>query len=75
MPCICMLTMQVTYPLGARVGTSSMRRKAQILHSYPHLHVVPIRGNVNARLQLLETGTIDATVLALSGDTTHILHH
>eukprot|EP00877_Chromochloris_zofingiensis_P014942 jgi/Chrzof1/9701/Cz04g12200.t1_PBGD2[v5.2] len=58
---------QVTYPLGARVGTSSMRRKAQILHSYPHLHVVPIRGNVNARLQLLETGTIDATVLALSG--------
>eukprot|EP00798_Chlamydomonas_sp_ICE-L_P004458 gene4458-14609_t len=54
-------------PAGSRVGTSSTRRKAQILHHYPHLEVVPLRGNVDVRLEKIACGDADATVLALSG--------
>lgn len=55
-------------PPGARVGTSSLRRKAQLLHAYPHLTVVPVRGNVDHRLQMLHRGELDAIVLAAAGD-------
>ncbi|MEB3702972.1 Porphobilinogen deaminase [Candidatus Bealeia paramacronuclearis] len=52
---------------GSKVGTSSLRRQAQILHRYPHFEAVPIRGNVGTRLQKIEEGYADATLLALAG--------
>jgi len=54
-------------PPGARVGTASLRRRAQLLRLRPDLAVVPIRGNVNTRLAKLEAGEVDALVLALCG--------
>ena len=52
---------------GARVGTASTRRKAQILKLRPDLEVVPFRGNVDTRLKKLATGEVDATFLAAAG--------
>jgi hydroxymethylbilane synthase len=52
---------------GARVGTSSPRRSAQLLNRRPDLHIVPIRGNVQTRLAKLERGEADATLLAAAG--------
>ena len=52
---------------GAIVGTSSLRRQAQILHRRPDLKVVSLRGNVQTRLKKLEAGKVDATFLALAG--------
>ncbi len=52
---------------GTRVGTSSVRRIAQLAASHPHLVTVPIRGNVNSRLAKLDAGEVDALVLAVSG--------
>jgi hydroxymethylbilane synthase len=52
---------------GATVGTSSMRRKAQLLRLRPDLNIVPLRGNVETRLQKVESGEIDATLLAAAG--------
>jgi hydroxymethylbilane synthase len=54
-------------PQGARVGTASLRRRAQLLRARRNLAVVPIRGNVDTRLGKLENGVVDALVLALSG--------
>jgi hydroxymethylbilane synthase len=54
-------------PRGARIGTSSVRRQAQILHRRPDLAVVPFRGNVQTRLRKLEEGEADATLLAAAG--------
>lgn len=54
-------------PHGASVGTSSPRRKAQLLHMRPDLAVVPLRGNVDTRLAKIAAGAADATVLALAG--------
>jgi hydroxymethylbilane synthase len=54
-------------PPGARVGTASLRRRAQLLGRRPDLAIVPIRGNVNTRLGKLDAGEIDALVLALCG--------
>ncbi len=54
-------------PKGARVGTSSVRRKAQLLAYRPDLEVVPLRGNVDTRLKLLGTGEFDAIVVAAAG--------
>lgn len=56
-----------TLPPASRVGTMSLRRRAQILHKYPQLQVVPIKGNVDTRLNLVRTGAIDATLLAVAG--------
>jgi hydroxymethylbilane synthase len=56
-----------TLPAAARVGTSSVRRQAQILHRRPDLTVVPFRGNVQTRLRKLEAGEADATLLAAAG--------
>ena len=54
-------------PQGARVGTSSPRRAAQLLARRPDLVIVPIRGNVETRLRKLEKGEADATLLAWAG--------
>jgi hydroxymethylbilane synthase len=54
-------------PAGAVVGTSSLRRQAQILAQRPDLRVVPLRGNVETRLRKLEDGLADATLLAVAG--------
>ena len=54
-------------PLGSIIGTSSLRRQAQILRRRPDLVVKPFRGNVQTRIKKLENGEIDATLLALAG--------
>lgn len=54
-------------PEGARVGTSSLRRAAQIRNRFPALEVLPLRGNVITRLARLDEGRYDAIVLAASG--------
>ena len=54
-------------PPGARVGTGSIRRQAQILALYPGLTVVDIRGNIETRLKKLQEGTYDAIILACAG--------
>src|SRR5205823_7197414 len=52
---------------GARVGTSSPRRAAQLRRLRPDLEIVPIRGNVETRLRKVESGEVDATLLASAG--------
>ena len=54
-------------PAGSVVGTSSLRRQAQILHKRPDLKVCLFRGNVQTRLRKLSEGVADATLLALAG--------
>ncbi len=54
-------------PHGAVVGTSSVRRQAQLLHRRPDLTVTSIRGNVQTRLRKLREGTCQATLLAMAG--------
>jgi hydroxymethylbilane synthase len=54
-------------PEGARIGTSSLRRRAQILLRRPDLEVVELRGNVDTRLRRLEEGDFEGLVLALAG--------
>jgi hydroxymethylbilane synthase len=54
-------------PRGARVGTSALRRQAQILALRPDLQVQLFRGNVGTRLAKLAAGEVDATLLALAG--------
>lgn len=56
-----------TLPEGSCIGTSSLRRAAQIRHKRPDLDVQPVRGNVQKRLQRLADGDFDALVLATSG--------
>src|SRR5262249_38396466 len=52
---------------GSRVGTSSLRRAAQLLSVRPDLVIVPVRGNVQTRLSKAVQGPLDAVVLALAG--------
>jgi len=54
-------------PAGARVGTSSLRRRAQLLAARPDLEVQELRGNVDTRLRKLAEGRYDAIVLAAAG--------
>ena len=54
-------------PAGGRVGTSSLRRRAQLLSVRPDLEVVELRGNVDTRLRKLDAGEVDAIVLAAAG--------
>jgi hydroxymethylbilane synthase len=54
-------------PSGARVGTSSLRRQAQLRARLPHLDVDTLRGNVNTRLRKLDEGQYDAILLAAAG--------
>ncbi|WP_338702942.1 hydroxymethylbilane synthase [Streptomyces sp. Q6] len=54
-------------PEGTRIGTSSVRRVAQLAASHPHVMCVPMRGNANRRLEKLAAGDADVLLLALSG--------
>ncbi|MEJ1098406.1 MULTISPECIES: hydroxymethylbilane synthase [unclassified Pseudoxanthomonas] len=54
-------------PMGARVGTSSLRRQAQLRARRPDLQLLDLRGNVNTRLARLDAGEYDAIVLACAG--------
>ena len=54
-------------PHGARIGTGSRRRRAQLLHARPDLELLDLRGNVETRLQKLRDGQFDAIVLAYAG--------
>jgi hydroxymethylbilane synthase len=52
---------------GAKIGTSSLRRTAQLLHARPDLEILPLRGNLDTRLRKLETENLDAIILAAAG--------
>ena len=54
-------------PLGAVVGTSSLRRQAQLKNFRPDLQIKPVRGNLDTRIRKLETGEWDAILLAAAG--------
>jgi hydroxymethylbilane synthase len=54
-------------PVGARVGTSSLRRRAQLLAARPDLRIEELRGNLDTRLRRLEEGRFDAIVVAAAG--------
>ncbi|HEU5104728.1 MAG TPA: hydroxymethylbilane synthase [Solirubrobacterales bacterium] len=54
-------------PEGARVGTASLRRRAQLLAARPDLRVEELHGNVDTRLRKLEEGSLDAIILAAAG--------
>ncbi len=54
-------------PRGARVGTSSLRRTAQLLHLRPDLNIAPLRGNIDTRLRKLAANDLDAVILAAAG--------
>jgi hydroxymethylbilane synthase len=56
-----------TLPEGAVIGTSSLRRLAQLRHHYPHLSFKDVRGNLNTRLAKLDAGEYDALILAVAG--------
>ncbi|GAB4240506.1 MAG: hydroxymethylbilane synthase [Stanieria sp.] len=56
-----------TLPEGAVIGTSSLRRLAQLRHHFPHLTFKDVRGNVNTRLAKLDAGEYDGIILAVAG--------
>jgi len=56
-----------TLPIGAKVGTSSLRRKAQLLKYRGDLNIADLRGNLNTRIARLERGEFDAIILAKAG--------
>lgn len=56
-----------TLPDGSIIGTSSLRRLAQLRHHFPHLIFKDVRGNVNTRLAKLDSGEYDAIILAVAG--------
>jgi len=62
-----LVTRDPTLRGGAMVGTSSLRRRAQLLALRPELRLVEIRGNVDRRLRKLEDGEVDGVVLAAAG--------
>jgi len=66
----------VELPAGARVGTSSPRRQAQLRHARPDLRLELLRGNVDTRLRRLDEGGLDAILLACAGlERLGIAHH
>jgi hydroxymethylbilane synthase len=70
-PCDALVTRDATgirsLPPGARLGTSSSRRRFEALKVNPALEVVPLRGNVDTRLQRVLSGELEATILAMAG--------
>lgn len=54
-------------PPGGRIGTGSLRRKAQLLHLRPDVEIVPLRGNVDTRLRKLVEENLDGVILATAG--------
>ena len=65
--CSCHYASFQELPKGARVGTSSLRRQAQLKAIRPDLDIYPLRGNVDTRLRKLEQGDYDAVILAAAG--------
>lgn len=63
----CLVSNQLELPKGARIGTGSLRRARFLLESQPDLCIVPIRGNVPTRIQMVETGEVDAVMLSEAG--------
>ncbi|MDK4631379.1 hydroxymethylbilane synthase, partial [Kingella kingae] len=61
-------------PQGAIVGTSSLRREAQLRARFPHLNIKPLRGNVQTRLAKLDNGDYDAIILAAAGLELSLIH-
>jgi hydroxymethylbilane synthase len=62
-------------PRGARIGTSSLRRQAQLLHHRPDLVIVGLRGNLDSRIRKLHSEGLDAIVLAAAGVKRLALEH
>ncbi|GBC99058.1 Porphobilinogen deaminase [bacterium HR17] len=60
-------TVVAQLPVGARVGTSSLRRQAQLKYAFPHWQLLELRGNVDTRLRKLDAGQYDAIVVAAAG--------
>ncbi|MBW4613657.1 MAG: hydroxymethylbilane synthase [Desmonostoc vinosum HA7617-LM4] len=56
-----------TLPAGAVIGTSSLRRLAQLRHQFPHFTFKDVRGNLNTRMSKLDAGEYDALILAVAG--------
>ena len=54
-------------PKGARVGTGSLRRQTQLMSYRPDIEIVPMRGNIDTRINKLETENLDAIILAAAG--------
>ena len=54
-------------PLGAKVGTGSLRRQTQLMNYRPDLKIIPMRGNIDTRIKKLETENLDAIILATAG--------
>jgi hydroxymethylbilane synthase len=54
-------------PTGAKIGTGSLRRKAQLLYYRPDLEIINLRGNIDSRIKRLEESSLDAIVLAAAG--------
>jgi hydroxymethylbilane synthase len=54
-------------PSRARIGTSSLRRKAQLLRINPRWEIIPLRGNLDTRIRRLETEDLDAVIVAAAG--------
>jgi len=54
-------------PMGAKIGTSSLRRKSQLLHLRPDIEVTALRGNIDTRMRKLKETDLDAIVLAAAG--------
>jgi hydroxymethylbilane synthase len=65
--CLCGAASVAELASGARVGTGSLRRRAQLLSARPDLEVTDLRGNVDTRLARLAAGDFDALVLAAAG--------
>ena len=64
--CVSASSLEALSP-NARIGTASLRRQAQLLALRPTFEIVMLRGNVETRLRKVETGEVDATLLAVSG--------
>jgi hydroxymethylbilane synthase len=62
-----LVTRERELPEGGSVGTSSLRRRAQLLRAHPRVGVVSLRGNVDTRLRKMEAGEVDGVVLAAAG--------
>lgn len=58
-----------TLPEGAKLGTSSLRRRAQVMHLRPDLEIVDVRGNLDTRMRKAESGELGAVILAAAGIT------
>jgi hydroxymethylbilane synthase len=54
-------------PVGARIGTGSLRRGFQLLHLFPDIEIVPVRGNLDTRIRKIQTHNLDGIIVAASG--------